>query len=248
MNKIKNNPLKYVKIFSLVYLISSVVLETIYYALACSLFNHFSFSILQMVLPYVPFLFFLVYVFFIYGKNENHILLIISYIILAYSKLSSISSNIIYLKNLFLYETAEANVLTDIYIHLIINLSVFVFSIFCIIDYISAFRHLKVATVFVQTQLIVFGFSITILSTSTLTTNLMGNSVIEIILSIIYCLVELIDLIAIFTYFVFRKFELCENNEIFVEKSLYQFKRAYDKGKITSDEYNCKKESILNKY
>lgn len=247
MNKIKNNPLKYIKIFSLVYLISSVVLETIYYALVCSV-NHFSFSILQMVLPYVPFLFFLVYVFFIYGKHENHILLIISYIILAFLNLMSIISTISYLKILFLNNLAEANMLTNTYINLITNLSVFVFSIFCIIDYALAFKHLKVAVVFILAQMIIFSVSIIIRSILTFTTNLTGISFIEIIISIIYCLVELSDLIAIFTYFIFRKFELCENNAVFVEEKLYQLKRAYDNGKITYDEYNCKKESILNKY
>ncbi|MBQ2774290.1 MAG: SHOCT domain-containing protein [Clostridia bacterium] len=249
MNNIKNNPLKYIKLFSIIFLVSSLVLRIILTFLQSGEIN-FQFIIptfLVTLLSYIPFILFMVYIFTCYSKNKNHILLTISYIILALINLSSVISNFSSIASLkyLLYNPSNQIIyyFTRQILSVVFSIIVLAFTIFYVADCISKFKHLKTSQKLITLQLILTAINNL---ASTILIVIMGNTPpFTIIFSF---LTGLMGLLSPLSYYIFWKYGVSATSATPTENALYAIKKQFDSGIITEEEYNQKKTEILNNF
>lgn len=242
MNSIKNNPLKYLKIFSLIYIILNVILRIVYMAIRTDLyadyiyFNNtmFVLSVFGMLLSYAPFVMFMVYIFACYSKNRNHILLTIAYILSAVIGLITLVVNLSTLKNINYWTLRQSYTIVSC-IFSVVSLA---FTVFYIVDCCSKFKYLKISQKLITIQLIFNVFYIT--------TNIFTAKAITAIITVSW-LLNITYLISLFTYYIFWKYGVSAASAESTENALYDIKKQFDDGIITEQEYNQKKTEILNK-
>ena len=235
MSNVRNNPIKYLKIFSLVYLISSFGLELIY----CTIAGCYYFNIIFDLLSYVPFIIFTVYLFSFYEKNRKHISLITVYVV------SAIGSVLLLIRhNNFCKLRAFDNPMDNIYYFVGITYFAmdFIFSVLYLVDCISKFKYIKYSQKIVTVQLVAkpIYILITIVSDMVFEMELSNMSLFPILL-------RTLGLLSVYTFFVFWKYGVTATSTTPIENALYDIKKQFDNNIITEQEYNQRKKDILNK-
>ena len=73
MDKLRNNPLKYIKILTLIYLASSIILDTLHYSVLALMLPLTIGDIFGFLVSYIPFVLFTFYIFKFYLKKKIQI-------------------------------------------------------------------------------------------------------------------------------------------------------------------------------
>lgn len=246
MDKIKNNPLKYIKIFVLVYFVSNITLEILRYSMLDLLLN-FPITVktvLCLVISYIPFLIFTLYIFKFYNKNKSHILLTITYGISALFGMITLISNISQLKYMFYWETFQQWLYygcIEQIIRTIFGTIVLAITIFNTVNCITKFKFLRASQILITIQAILT----IILFLITVIIHIITGKAIT-VFTITGWLMNLTSLISMFAYVVFWKFGVSATSTTPTENALYSIKKQLDEGIIDMDEYNSKKTEILN--
>ena len=144
MSKIKENPIKFVQLFSIIYLVAYAILRVAYNIVVSAVYELLCFDvfeILGIVISLIPITLFLVYTYKFYGTKKTQILLPISYIVSLALSLFSFIQTIGYSRNYTLYILfghTIAAVLT--FILKVIGLGI---SVFLLVDCFTNFKYLK---------------------------------------------------------------------------------------------------------
>ncbi len=225
MSKIKDNPINYVKLFSLLYLGANIITKIIYYIIIAITFNvGLTFSVfISTITSVIPIILFIIYIFKFYGTNKTQILLPISYIV-------SITMN--------LYSMIQDFKDASSVLFGVVNLGI---SVFLVIDCFSDFKRLHISKKLVIISAGVSCFSILL------------NFVLSVLKGygfygfyIASYLISLSGIFSMLAYIIFWNFAIDKKNTSSLENNLVSLKQLYDSGEITEQDYNQKKTEILN--
>lgn len=229
MNKIKDNPFKYLKIFSIIYLALSVIFkiisgisQSIQYDIPCD----FIYVILEIVC-YIPFGLFLVYIIKFYSKNKHHILLTVSY---ALSSVLGIISLFCAIFNTFEIYDEFTPALVISLLSYVVNIGI---AIYYTYDCFSKFKHLKISQIISIIKM--FGSIVPVITSIILVSSV----------GLLTFLLNLTGLLCSFVYYVFWKYGVTVSSDKLAENALYEIKEKFDNGIISEEEYNQKKAEIL---
>ncbi len=164
MDIIKKEPLKFLKIFSLVYLIASVVLEAVYLFLYFYEFGsqwyYYTSSVFSMILTYVPFVLFTVYLFSCYQRDKNHSLLTEFCILYALSNIISLYSAINVEVSYYRISIGVGTMVhINNYVNIICSCITVAFAVSCFVSCVSKLKNVKATQV-----LSVINFTVHVLS------------------------------------------------------------------------------------
>ena len=240
MNSFKSNPLKYLKLFSIIYFVANFVLRLVVQLLSKYSGGMTVASLFAMVLTYLPFVLFMVYIFACYTKNKHHSLLTTSYIVNAVVTFITLISTISVLKYFKHYTFSElirygyiSNILNPVFSGIAL-----VFVVFYIVNCISKFKYSKAVQTLVIIQFILglISVAIGIITSNTVTFT-----------TVLSWLASITSLLPTLTYYIFWKYGILVTSTTPTENALYNIKKQLDDGKITEQEYNQRKTEILNK-
>lgn len=238
MSRIKENPIKYVRLFSMIYLIAFLVLRILYYVISGYPID--APTLLGLLLSVIPMSLFLVYTYKFYGTKKSQILLPLSYIVSLAINLFSTLVNIRRVHNGVLYFLFGYS--GGIIISLLFQLISLGISVFLIYDCFNNFKSLKISK-----KLVIISAIISILSTfgNTLSSLIFGITIFS-VFTVITLLTNLTSLLSYFAYIIFWKFAVDKRNISPLEYDLLSLKQSYEKGEITEEQYTIKRAEILN--
>ena len=242
MSKIKENPIKFVQLFSIIYLVAYAILRVIYNIVVSSVYElqYFDiFEILGIIISLIPITLFLVYTYKFYGTKKTQILLPISYIVSLALNLFSFIQTIGYSRNYTLYILfghTIAAVLT--FILKVIGIGI---SVFLLVDCFTNFKYLKTSKKLVIISAIV---SLVPALTDIIFSAFTNGSFT--ILNVLSCLMNLTGILYCLAYIIFWNFAVEKRNVSPLEKDLITIKQQFENGVITEEQYNQKKTEILN--
>ncbi len=248
MNKIKENPIKYVRLFTLIYLIVNVITRIVYYS-ALSIIHSFDIeaaTILGITISLIPTILFIIYVFLFYGAKKSQILLPISYFVSIVINLFSLIQNIHNMRYIHHYSSFEQALrygIVDDILNILFSVVGLCFAVFLLTTCLNNFKTLKTAKKIVIFNAVVsiFPFLLGIIL------NLAkGYSYNLSLLFIFSSLVSLSPILSHFAYIIFWNFAVEKRNVSPLEYDLVSLKQRYEKGEITEEEYNNKRADILN--
>ena len=246
MNKIKENPIRFVRLFSIIYLVAYAFLRVLY-NIALSAVYEFQYYdtaeilvlILGIVISSIPITLFLIYTYNFYGTKKTQILLPISYIVSLTLSLFSFIQTTGYSKNYTLYILfghTVAAVLT--FILKVIGLGI---SVFLIVDCFTNFKYLKTSK-----KLVIIGAFISIVPALTdIIFSAFANGSFNILI-LLSCLMNLAGILSCLAYIIFWNFAVEKRNVSPLEKDLISIKQQFENGIITEEQYIQKKADILN--
>ena len=246
MNKIKENPIRFVRLFSIIYLVAYAFLRVLY-NIALSAVYEFQYYdtaeilvlILGIVISSIPITLFLIYTYNFYGTKKAQILLPISYIVSLTLSLFSFIQTMGYSKNYTLYILfghTVAAVLT--FILKVIGLGI---SVFLIVDCFTNFKYLKTSK-----KLVIIGAFISIVPALTdIIFSAFANGSFNILI-LLSCLMNLAGILSCLAYIIFWNFAVEKRNVSPLEKDLISIKQQFENGIITEEQYIQKKADILN--
>lgn len=226
MSKIKENPIKFVKLFSLLYLGTNIITRILYYVVVALTFS-VSLNIpmfVSVITSVIPIILFIVYIFMFYGTNKTQVLLPISYIVSIVMNLFSLIQNIDDIQSVLFG---------------IISLGI---SVFLVIDCFSDFKRLNISK-----KLVIIGAGVSCFS-------IILNFVLSVLKGyglygfyIISYLISLSGIFSMLAYIIFWNFAIDKRNTSSLEDNLVSLKQRYENGDITEQEFNERKAEILNK-
>lgn len=246
MSKIKENPIRFVQLFSIIYLAAYAFLRVLY-NIALSAVYEFQYYdtaeilvlILGIVISSIPITLFLIYTYNFYGTKKTQILLPISYIVSLTLSLFSFIQTTGYSKNYTLYILfghTVAAVLT--FILKVIGLGI---SVFLIVDCFTNFKYLKTSK-----KLVIIGAFISIVPALTdIIFSAFANGSFNILI-LLSCLINLTGILSCLAYIIFWNFAVEKRNVSPLEKDLISIKQQFENGIITEEQYIQKKADILN--
>jgi len=225
--KIKENPIKYVKLFSLLFLITNVLARLLYYLVVALVYSE---SITPAMLVGVitanitPILF-LIYIFVFYGTNKSQVLLPITYVVSVVMGLLNMTQGV-------------GNFVS--FLFSLVGLGI---SVFLIIDCFSNFKRLNISK-----KLVIISAGVSCLSilVNFLVSLVNGYWAYGIYLS--SHLISLTSLLSMIAYIIFWNFAIDKRNVSVFEYDLIELKKQFDNGNITEAEYNEKKTKLLEKF
>lgn len=242
MSKIKENPIKFVQLFSIIYLVAYAILRVIYNIVVSAVYElqYFDFvEVLGIIISLIPITLFLIYTYKFYGTKKTQILLPISYIVSLALSLFSFIQTIGYSRNYTLYILfghTVAAVLT--FILKVIGLGI---SVFLLVDCFTNFKYLKTSK-----KLVIIGAFISFIPALTdIIFSAFTNGSFT-ILNVLSCLMNLIGILSCLAYIIFWNFAVEKRNVSPLEKDLISIKQQFENGVITEEQYNQKRTEILN--
>lgn len=242
MSKIKENPIKFVQLFSIIYLVAYAILRVIYNIVVSSVYElqYFDiFEILGIIISLIPITLFLVYTYKFYGTKKTQILLPISYIVSLALNLFSFIQTIGYSRNYTLYILfghTIAAVLT--FILKVIGIGILVF---LLVDCFTNFKYLKTS----KKLVIISAFVSSVPALTDIIFSAFTNGSFT-ILNVLSCLMNLTGILSCLAYIIFWNFAVEKRNVSPLEKDLITIKQQFENGVITEEQYNQKKTEILN--
>ena len=242
MSKIKENPIKFVQLFSIIYLVAYAILRVIYNIVVSSVYElqYFDiFEILGIIISLIPITLFLVYTYKFYGTKKTQILLPISYIVSLALNLFSFIQTIVYSRNYTLYilfGNTIAAVLT--FILKVIGIGI---SVFLLVDCFTNFKYLKTS----KKLVIISAFVSLVPALTDIIFSAFTNGSFT-ILNVLSCLMNLTGILYCLAYIIFWNFAVEKRNVSPLEKDLITIKQQFENGVITEEQYNQKKTEILN--
>lgn len=242
MSKIKENPIKFVQLFSIIYLVAYAILRVIYNIVVSSVYElqYFDiFEILGIIISLIPITLFLVYTYKFYGTKKTQILLPISYIVSLALNLFSFIQTIGYSRNYTLYILfghTIAAVLT--FILKVIGIGI---SVFLLVDCFTNFKYLKTS----KKLVIISAFVSLVPALTDIIFSAFTNGSFT-ILNVLSCLMNLTGILSCLAYIIFWNFAVEKRNVSPLEKDLITIKQQFENGVITEEQYNQKKTEILN--
>ena len=242
MSKIKENPIKFVQLFSIIYLVAYAILRVIYNIVVSSVYElqYFDiFEILGIIISLIPITLFLVYIYKFYGTKKTQILLPISYIVSLALNLFSFIQTIGYSRNYTLYILfghTIAAVLT--FILKVIGIGI---SVFLLVDCFTNFKYLKTS----KKLVIISAFVSLVPALTDIIFSAFTNGSFT-ILNVLSCLMNLTGILSCLAYIIFWNFAVEKRNVSPLEKDLITIKQQFENGVITEEQYNQKKTEILN--
>lgn len=247
MNDIKNNPIKYVKLFAILYLIANVITRIIYYTTASIIFSYgVSFaSILGIIISVIPIVLFIIHIFKFYGTKKTQILLPISYIISIVMSFFGLIQNIQNVRYINYYSSAAQALrygAIDSILNIVFNIIGLGFAIFLLITCFNNFRTLKTAKKIILINAGVSVFSILLGIVLDIIT---GYSISFLFIS--SYLISLTAVLSHIAYIIFWLYAVDKRNISPLENDLIAIKQQFENGIITEEQYNQKKTEILNK-
>lgn len=245
MDKLRNNPLKYIKILTLIYLASSIILDTLHYSVLALMLPLTIGDIFGFLVSYIPFVLFTFYIFKFYLKNRSHLLLTLTYGISALFGMITLISNIAQLKYIFYWDTFQQWLYygcVEKIISVIFGVIILAITIFNTVNCIAKFKYLRASQTLILLQAIMTVISISI----TISIHIIVGKPIT-FLAITGWFMNLTSLISMSAYVVFWKFGVSATSTTPTENALYTIKKQLDEGIISVEEYNTKKEEILSK-
>ncbi len=246
MNRIKQEPLKFIKIFSILYIVFSLVTRIIYYATTSAVYRYpISFStIFSFIISIVPISLFIIYIYKFFGTNKTQILLPLSYGVSIFLSLVALVQNIRNVRYISYYSSAAQALrygVIDSLINILLGIIGLAFAIFFFITSLSNFKQLKIAKKIVLINAAISIFSMLFGFILDLVT---GYSI-----TIIYglsFLISISSLLSHMAYIVFWLYAVDMRNMPPLEYDLITLKKKFENGEITEADYNLAKERILN--
>lgn len=246
MNKIKENPIRFVRLFSIIYLVAYAFLRVLYNIALSAVYEfqyydtaEFLVLILGIVISSIPITLFLIYTYNFYGTKKAQILLPISYIVSLTLSLFSFIQTMGYSTTSTLYILfghTVAAVLT--FILKVIGLGI---SVFLIVDCFTNFKYLKTSK-----KLVIIGSFISIVPALTdIIFSAFANGSFNILI-LLSCLINLTGILSCLAYIIFWNFAVEKRNISPLEKDLISIKQQFENGIITEEQYIQKKADILN--
>lgn len=248
MNKLKSNPIKYVKLFALLYVALSIVSRIIYYI---SMSIEYSESVVpaslfSMVLSYVPITLFLVYVFKFYGRNQSQTMLIISYVASIVLSFIGVINNIKNIRYIYYYSSIAQAIrygALETLINIIFSIAGLIFAVILLCTCLNNFKTLGLAK-----KIVIINAGLSVVS---IVFGLVLDLIFGAAFSIIFIsslLMTLSSLISHAAYIVFWLYAIDKRNTSPLEYDLLSLKELYENGTITEQEYNEKKALVLSKF
>lgn len=245
MDNIKNNPIKYVKLFALLYLIVNVVSRIIYYAVT-SIVLSYSISlatIVGVIVSIIPISLFIIHIYNFYGTNKTQLFLPVSYILSIALSLFGLVQNIKNVRYINYYSsTAQAlrYGVVDSMVNIFFNMIGIAFAVFLLITCLNNFKTLKIAK---RIVLINFAISFSSIIIGIVLDVLAGYS-----FSVMYLTSYMISFSAILAqaaYIIFWLYAVEKRDVSPLESQLLILKQQYDNGILTEEKYIEKKSEIL---
>lgn len=248
MNSIKKNPIKFVKLFALLFIIASVFSRIFYYISMSIVYSNVvtPASIFSLLVSYIPITLLLVYAFKFYGTNESHIVLTISYITSIILGLFGMVSNIKNLRYIFYYSSISQAIrygALESFINILFGIVSLIFSIIFLCTCLNNFKTLHIAK-----KLTIINAGLSLLSIFIgLILDFIFGAVFHIMFFASF-IMTLSSLLSHAAYIVFWNFAVDKRKTSPLEYELLSLKELYETGKITEQEYNEKKLAVLNKF
>lgn len=248
MDNIKNNPIKYVKLFALLYLIVNVTLRIIYYAVTSAILSHaISFAtIVGVIVSIVPILLFIVHIYKFYGTKKTQILLPVSYIVSIALSLFGLVQNIKNVRYINYYSsTAQAlrYGVIDSIVNIIFTIIGLSLAVFLLVTCLNNFKTLKTAK-----KIILVNVAISLLSILIgIVLDIIAGYSLTVMFFISY-LMSFSSILAHGAYVIFWNFAIEKRDISPLEYELLSLKELYENGSITEQVYNEKKAIILDKF
>lgn len=243
--KIKENPIKYVRLFSLIYILTNLITTFIYYLCIGRVALNFA-TILGLLFSKVPIILFLIHTWKFYGTNKTQVLLPISYIVSIIMSFFSIISSIRNLRYITYYNSfamAARYGMIDYFLNLLFGTVGLGISIFLLVDCLLKFKRLNVSKKLVVVNAII---SLSSMLIGIVVDLLFGYRFA--LLSIVGIAMSLSVVFSLIAYIIFWVFAIDKANTSPIEISLIELKKMYESGKITVEDYNIKRAELLDKF
>lgn len=245
IERIKENPIKFVKYFSLTYIIASLLMTILYYLII----GRVAFSLatlLGVVISKTPIILFLVYAWKFYGTNKTQVLLSLSYglsLVLSFFALIQNIRNLRYITYYNSFAMAARYGMVDYILNILFGFIGLGITIFLFVDCLSKFKRLHISKklVIINAATSVFSFIVGII------TDLIFSGSFTIV-SVVAILMNLCMVFSLSAYIIFWNLAIDKRNTSPMEMNLKELKELYENGKITSDEYSRKKAELLNTF
>ena len=247
MDNIKSNPIKYVKLFSLIFIIASFVTRIIFQIVIVNIYSGILplANILSIILYMIPDVLFVIYAYKFYGTNRTQALLPLSYIVSIILSFISITQSIKTVRYITYYSSVAQAFkygAAERVMNFVFDVVALVFSIILMITCLNNFKTLKIAKkiIIINAGLSIFSFLIGIII------DLVAGYRINVLTAISF-IIFLISLLSHISYIIFWNFAVEKRNVSPLENDLIKLKEKYNNGVITEEEYNQRKTEILNK-
>lgn len=234
MSKIKENPIKYAKLFSLMYLAINTVLRVIYYIVISIMFStSITFSMLiGIVISNIPTIIFTIHIFAFYGTNKTQLLLPISYIVSVAMSLFNMVQSV----------DNVASAVSGSVVSVILDIVGIGISVFLIVDCFSNFKRLRISKklVIISAGISCFAILLDIVISVIGGYALYGFYIVSILIS-------LTSIIGMITRIIFWNYAIDKSNVLSMEDTLLLLKQQYESGLISEKDFNQRKTDILSK-
>lgn len=246
MNRIKQEPLKFIKTFSFLYIVFSLATRIIYYATTSAIYKYpISFStVFSIIISLIPISLFVIYIYKFFGTDKTQILLPLSYGVSIFLSLFGLVQNIRNVRYISYYSSAAQALrygLIDSLVNILFSLVGLAFAIFFLITSLSKFKQQKIAK-----KIVIINAAISIFS-------ILLGFILDLItgygITLIYGLSFLISISSLFShmaYITFWLYAVEQHHMPPLEYNLITLKKKFENGEITEADYNLAKERILN--
>lgn len=243
--KIKENPIKYVQLFSLIYLITSVTTTFIYYIIIGQVAFNVG-AVFGVLMSKLPFVLFLIHSWKFYGTNKTQLLLPISYIlsiIMSFFSIIQSIKNMGYIAYYNSFAMAARYGMIDYILNLLFGTIGLAICIFLLVDCLSKFKRLRISK-----KLVIVNAAVSI-------TSMLVSIIIDLIfgynfgfLAVVGIAMNLCSVFSLSAYIIFWNLAIDRLNITPTELNLIELKKMFDNGSITLEEYNLKKTELLEKF
>lgn len=245
IERIKENPIKYVRLFSIVYLIMSITTTLLYYIIIGQVAFNFG-SVIAVLISKIPFVLFLIYSWKFYGTKKTQALLPVSYTLSIIMSFFAIIKNIRNLGYISYYNSFKMAVrygMLDNILNVIFGLVGLSIAIFLLVDCLSKFKRLKASK-----KLVIVNAAISMTSIIIGTIIDLSFGLTFTILSVVGILMSLSSVFSLSAYIIFWNFAIDRLKASPIEFDLIQLKKMYENGIISEDVYTQKRTELLEKF
>ena len=248
MNNIKNNPIKYVKLFALLYVAVSIVSRLFYYISMAVVYSQsvVPSTIFGFLLSYVPVVLLLIYSFKFYGTNKSHILLTVSYIVSIVLSFIGVINNIKSIRYIYYYSSIAQAIrygALETLLNIVFSIVALVFTVILLCTCLNNFKTLKIAK-----KIVIINAGLSVVS-------ILFGLILDFIFGAVFhimffasLLMTASSLLSHAAYIIFWNFAIDKRTTSPLEYELLSLKELYENGSISEQEYNEKKAVVLNKF
>ena len=248
MNNIKSNPIKYVKLFALLYIVVSLCSRLFYYVSRAVVYSDsvVPSTIFSSLLSYVPIVLLLIYSFKFYGTNKSHTVLTVSYLVSIVLSFIGVINNIRSIRYIFYYSSLAQAIrygALETLVNIVFGIVSLVFAVVLLCQCLNNFKALKTAK-----KIVIINVGLSVVS---ILFGLILDFIFGYVFNIMFFasfLMTASSLLSHAAYIILWNYAIEKRNTSPLEYELLSLKKLYENGSISEQEYNEKRTNVLNKF